>query len=424
VAERKNVVIIGGGFGGLKAAQSLAREPVRITLIDRRNYHLFQPLLYQVATAGLAPGDIAEPIRHILAWQDNVEVLLGEATGVDVERKVVKLDGREIPYDWLIIAAGATHSYFGNDQWADFAPGLKTIGDAVAMRRRMLLAFEKAEWCEDPDERRRLMTFAIIGGGPTGVEMAGAIAEIAAVTILQDFRHIDTRQTRVILIEAVDEVLPGYPDDLRQKARKQLTDMGVEVRTGKPVTEMDEKGLVVGGERIEAANMIWAAGVKGEAIGRSLGVELDRGGRVIVTPDGSIPGHPEVMVIGDLAHFKQEDGKPLPGVAQVALQMGKHAARNIQADLAKQPRKPFVYRDVGKLATIGRRRAVADLPGFHLSGLIAWLIWVFVHLVTLVAFRNRVVVFWKWMIAYFTHERGSRLVWQDEGRMRITKQEA
>jgi NADH dehydrogenase len=415
--RRLDVLVVGGGFGGLQVARSLRNANARIILIDRRNHHLFQPLLYQVATAALAPADIAEPIRHILSRQANVEVLMGEAKRVHVVDRILEMkDGRRLPYDRLVLAAGVTHSYFGHDEWADHAPGLKTIGDALEMRRRMLVAFERAEWCDDPIERKRLLTFAIVGGGPTGVEMAGAYAEIAEKTMLRDFRHIDTRQARVVLVEAIDEVLNGYPDKLRKSAHKQLVDLGVEVRTSSPVRSVDERGLVIGdGERIDAATILWAAGVRGESVAETLGVELDRSGRVKVERDLSIPGHPEVMVIGDLASFTSEEGKVLPGVAQVAMQMGHHAAKNILADIESKPRGEFRYRNLGSLATVGRIRAVADLPGLKTSGVFAWLIWVFIHLMTLVSFRNRVVVFWKWAFAYLTFDRGSRLIWQNEG---------
>lgn len=409
------VVVVGGGFGGLAVAQGLAGRAAQVVVIDRRNHHLFQPLLYQVATAGLAPGDIAEPIRAVLAGQPNAEVLLGEAVRVDAEgRRVVLSDGREIPYDRLVLAAGATHSYFGNDGWAPHAPGLKTIGDALEVRRRLLSAFEQAEWTEDVALRRRLMTFAVIGGGPTGVELAGAIREIAAWTMLRDFRHIDTRATRVVLVEAQPELLAGYPDALRAKARQQLDDLGVEVRTGQAVRSIDADGLTVGEDRIETPNVFWAAGVRGEAIGATFGAPLDRAGRVQVLRDLSVPGHPEIFVVGDLASV-QQDGKPVPGVAQGAKQMGEVAVANLIADLSGAPRRTFRYRDLGKMATIGRRRAVADVPGLQISGFFAWFFWAVIHLWFLVAYRSRVVVFTKWILAYFLHDRGSRLLWQGEG---------
>ncbi len=414
------MVVIGGGFGGLAVAKGLRKAPVSVTLIDRRNHHLFQPLLYQVATAGLAPGDIAEPIRSILASQRNVEVMLGEAAKIDTTAQHVELtDGRKIPYDKLVVAAGATHGYFGHDEWAAHAPGIKTIGDALEMRRKLLLAFERAEWTTDAAERKRLMTFAIIGGGPTGVELAGSIREIASISMLKDFRHIDTTATRVLLVEAGDALLNGYPDHLRAKAKVQLEELGVEVRLGKAVTLVDERGLVIGDERIETTNVFWAAGVKAEPIGAALGAPMDRAGRVQVEPDLSVPGHPDVFVIGDLAAFEQ-DGKPLPGVAQVAMQAGDLVAANIWADMEKKPRGTFRYRDVGKMATIGVRRAVADIPGLEFSGFFAWLFWALIHLFVLVAFRNRVVVFAKWIMSYVTHDRGSRLLWQVEG-WQVTK---
>ncbi len=409
----KRVVVVGGGFGGLRVSQRLASADVAITLVDRRNHHLFQPLLYQVATAALSPGDIAEPIRHIVARQSNVEVVLGEVTAVDTQARVVKLVDRDLPYDVLVLAAGARHSYFGNDRWGAYAPGLKTVGDALEIRRKMLLAFEHAEWCADPVERARLLTFIVIGGGPTGVEMAGAIAEIARHTMRRDFRHIDTRAAQVLLIEASD-LLNGYPDDLRKSAENSLRELGVDVRLGQRVLDIDARGVTLADGRIDAANIVWAAGVQGEAVAKTLGVPLDRGGRVKVSPDLTIPEHPEVFVIGDLAAFEQ-DGGQLPGVAPVALQMADLTAANIQADLAGQTRRPFLYRNLGKMATIGRSHAVAEVPVLgRWSGHVAWILWAFVHIAALVAFRNRVVVFSKWLLSYVTYDRGSRLVWQDE----------
>lgn len=406
---RKKVVVIGGGIGGLRVVQGLKRADVDITLVDRRNHHLFQPLLYQVATAGLSPGDIAEPIRRIVSRQKNVEVVLGEAKHIDVDKRIVDIGDRHIGYDVLVVAAGATHGYFGHDEWAPFAPGLKTVADALDVRRRILLAFERAEWTTDPAERAWLMTFAVVGAGPTGVEMAGAIREIAAATLMKDFRHIDSRTARVVIVEGGDGVLTGYPDSLRASAAKQLADLGVELKFKSVVTGVDERGLQIGDTRLDASTVIWAAGVKGEAIGASLGATLDRAGRVHVQPDLSIPGHPEVFVIGDLAHF-EEDGKLLPGVAQVAMQMGNTVVANIKA-APGTPRKNFTYTNLGKLATIGRTRAVADLPGgIKLSGFLAWFIWAVVHLGVLVAFRNRVIVFWKWLVAYFTYDRATRLI--------------
>ena len=411
-----HVLVIGGGFGGLEVAKRLARADVRVTLVDRRNHHLFQPLLYQVATAALAPGDIAEPIRRIVAGYRNVSVRLGDVGAIDLTAKTATLsDGTVLAWDKLILAAGARHSYFGHPDWAEFAPGLKTVGDALELRHRMLAAFERAEWATDADERRRQLTFVVIGAGPTGVEMAGAIAEIAQTTMLRDFRNIDTSKARVVLVEATEEVLPGYPDDLRRKARAQLAELGVEVRTGCRVTGIDARGVSMGEERIPSAMLMWAAGVEAEPLTKTLGVPLDRNGRVQVLPDLSMPGHPDAFAIGDVASFVQ-DGKILPGVAQVAMQMGDRAAANVRADLDGAARKPFAYWDLGKLATVGRRRAVADLPGMHLAGFFAWFIWVTLHLWVIVAFRSRVVVFLKWAWLYLSHDRGSRLMWAAEGK--------
>lgn len=409
-----HLVILGGGFAGLTLAKALRRTPYRITLVDRRNHHLFQPLLYQVATAGLAPGDIAEPIRGILARNANVEVRLGKAESIDVDARVVHLEGGdEIAYDELVVATGASHAYFGNDAWADHAPGLKTIGDALEIRRRILNAFERAEWA-DVEARAALLTFVVVGAGPTGVEMAGAIREIATKAMRGEFRHFDpVRDTRVILVEAGPSVLGVYPDPLPAKARRQLEDLGVEVRTGKPVESLDADGVVVDGEAIAAKTIVWAAGVKASSLGGDLGVALDRAGRVPVQPDLSVEGHPEVFVLGDLARFEQ-DGAPLPGIAPVAIQQAKHLAGNLKRALRDKARRPFRYTDLGTMATIGRSRAIADVMGIKASGFIAWLMWVFVHLMTLVGHRNRLVVFLKWAWAWVTWERSSRLVWQGE----------
>ncbi len=404
-----HVVILGGGFAGLECARRLSRAPVRITLVDRRNYHLFQPLLYQVATASLSPADIASPIRTILKRQKNVQVWLGEAEGVDVGRRVVRLRDGELDYDYLVVATGATHAYFGRDDWAPLAPGLKTIDDAVEIRRRFLLAFEAAEREADPDARRRQLTFVIVGGGPTGVELAGAMAEIARQVMPKDFRSIDTATARVILVEGADRVLQGYPRELSERAREQLERLGVEVRTGARVTEIDEGAVRIGDETVEAGNVFWAAGVAASPIGASLGAELDRAGRVKVTPELSVPGHREVFVAGDLVSLEQ-DGKPVPGVAPAALQMGRHVARAIRADLEGRRRPVFRYRDKGSLATIGRAAAVAELAGLRLSGLTAWLVWVFVHILYLIGFRNRLVVMIQWAWAYFVQQRGMRLI--------------
>lgn len=413
--EGPHLVILGGGFAGLTLAKALRRTPYRITLVDRRNHHLFQPLLYQVATAGLAPGDIAEPIRRILARNANVEVRLGKADSIDPDTRTVHLEGGDtLVYDQLVVATGASHHYFGNDDWADHAPGLKTIGDALEIRRRILNAFERAEWA-DPSERAALLTFVVVGAGPTGVEMAGAIREIATHAMRGEFRHIDpVSETRVLLVEAGPDVLGAYPAPLPDKARNQLQALGVEVRTGKAVQSLDADGVVVDGEAIPAKTIVWAAGVKASGLGGDLGVELDRAGRVPVQADLSVQGHPEIFVLGDLARFEQ-DGSPLPGIAPVAIQQASHLASNLRRSLrgGGEPR-PFRYTDLGTMATIGRSRAIADVMGIKASGFIAWLMWVFVHLMTLVGHRNRLVVFLKWAWAWVTWERSSRLVWQGE----------
>ena len=409
-----HVVVVGGGFGGLYCARALRRAPVRLTVIDRRNFHLFQPLLYQVATASLSPADIASPIRTILRRQRNTEVWLGEVVDVDAERREVRLqDGVVIHYDYLVLATGATHAYFGHDEWSHDAPGLKTIDDATEIRRRFLVAFESAEREADPDARRRLLTFVIVGAGPTGVELAGAMAEIARQVMPKDFRAIDTKSTRIILIEGMDRVLPSYPPVLSEKARRQLVKLGVEVRTGTLVTGIADDCVRTGGDVIEAGNVFWAAGVAASHLGAKLGVETDRAGRVVVQPDCSIAGHPEVFVIGDLAHMRRPDGSIVPGVAQGAIQMGKHAGRQIVRDLARRPRVPFRYIDKGDLATIGRAAAVARIGGMKLSGFVAWIIWVGVHIAYLIGFRNRVLVLMQWAWAYLTYHRGIRLITGD-----------
>jgi len=410
------VVIVGGGFGGLAAAQALARAPVRVVLIDRRNHHLFQPLLYQVASAALAPSDIAEPLRGILARQKNVEIVLGEVVDVDVDGHAVVLgDGVRIAYDRLILAAGARSWWFGHDDWAGPAPGLKTIGDALDIRQRVIGAFEKAEWMTDPEARRRQTTFIVVGGGPTGVEIAGAIREIAAGSMRRDFRHLDPAETRVILVEASPDVLGTFHPALREAARQQLVALGVEVWTGRKVKAIDENTITVDDEVIPCAAVVWAAGVRASPLAEKLGATLDRGGRVVVEPDGSLPGHPEVFVVGDMACWKHGDLEtPLPGVAPVALTMGQHAARCIRDDLAGKARGPVSYWDKGSLATIGYNKAVAQVGPIRVSGFIAWLMWVFIHLMTLVGFRNRQIVFVKWGWAWFTSDRSSRLLWSTE----------
>jgi len=404
------VLIVGGGFGGLSAARALAGAPIELTVLDRQNHHLFQPLLYQVAGAGLSPAEIAYPIRRILRRQANARVLLGEAAAVDPVAKAVRLvDGSTLRYDHLVLAAGAAHSYFGRGEWERHAPGLKTLEDALEIRRRVLLAFERAEREGDPEGRRRWLTFVVVGGGPTGVEMAGAFAEIARNTLARDFRRIDPRTARVILVEAGPRVLPAYPDELSEKAKLQLEALGVQVWTASPVTEVDGEGVQVGGDRIASRTVVWAAGVAASPLARSLGAPLDRAGRVPVLPDLSVPGHPSVLVIGDLACLEQ-DGRPIPGVAPAAIQMGVHAARNVLHALRGEPLAPFRYRDKGQLATIGRRRAVAVLGAVRLSGLVAWLAWLGIHVFFLIGFRNRFVVMFTWAWAYLTYDRSARLI--------------
>src|SRR6267378_2005462 len=408
--QTPRVVIIGAGFGGLEAAKKLCCEAVRVTVIDRTNYHLFQPLLYQVATAALSPADIAAPVRAILSKCENMEVILAEVQSIDVNAKKVKMVDGEIDYDFLIVATGARHSYFGHPEWERLAPGLKSLEDAVEIRRRILLAFEYAEKISAPAARAAALTFVIIGGGPTGVEMAGAIAEIARYTLARDFRHIDPSSARVVLIESEPQVLAAFPEDLRTSALQQLRDLGVEIRTGVHATDLTEDGLKVGNEFIPCRVKIWAAGNNASFVGKSLGAPVDRVGRVIVNDDLTIPGHPEVQVIGDLANFSHQTGEPLPGVSPVAMQQGRHAARNILRTIRGEKPKPFRYFDKGSMATIGRHKAVADLKFFHLSGLPAWLAWLFVHIIFLVGFRNRLLVLFQWAWAYLTFDKGARLI--------------
>jgi NADH dehydrogenase len=404
-----HVVIVGGGFGGLYAARAFRRSPVRLTVVDRRNHHLFQPLLYQVATAALNPSDIAAPIRSILRRQRNARVLLAEAVGVDAGARVVKLADGELSYDYLILGTGVTHAYFGRDEWAAHAPGLKTIEDALEIRRRVLTAYEAAEREEDAGRRAGWLTFAIVGGGPTGVELAGALAEIARHALVRDFREIDPAEAKVVLLEGGPRLLPAFPEDLSAKAQRQLERLGVEVRTGALVDAIDAEGVVVGGERLRARAVVWAAGVTASPLARSLGAPLDRAGRVQVEPDLSLPGHREVFVVGDLAAV-QDRGRPVPGVAPAAIQMGRHAARCIRRDLAGKPREPFRYLDKGTLAVIGRNAAVANLRRLRLSGFLAWLAWLFIHILYLIGFRNRALVMFQWAWAYFTYQRGVRLI--------------
>ncbi len=405
-----HVIIIGGGFAGLYAALSLSKANVRVTLIDRRNHHTFQPLLYQVATAALSPGEIAYPIRHIFRDKENISVLLAEATGIDLQRRKVQLDADELFYDYLIVAAGATHAYFGHPEWATYAPGLKTIEDATEIRRRMLLAFEIAERRARLNHAPERINFVVVGAGPTGVELAGALAEIAQHVLASDFRSIDPRSTRVVLIEAGPRILPAFPEELSSSAVRQLNKLGVEVMTGKAVTNIDETHVYLGDQALPASVVLWGAGVSASPLGQLLGVPTDRAGRVHVEPDLTIPGHPEVFILGDMASILQKDGKPVPGVAPAAIQMGRFAAASIRGDLRGEARKAFVYRDKGSLATIGRSSAIADVKGFKVSGYFAWLTWLFVHVLFLIGFRNRIQVLWEWFWDYVTFQRGARLI--------------
>jgi NADH dehydrogenase len=408
--NRPRVVIIGCGFAGLSAAKQLRDAKVRVTVLDRANHHLFQPLLYQVATAALNPSDVALPIRRILRDQRNVEVLLGEVEAIDPDAKTLRMaDGETIRYDRLILATGATHSYFGRDDWAQFAPGLKSIGDALEIRRRILSAFEFAERETDPARRQAWLTFVIVGAGPTGVELAGTLIEVARFTLARDFRRINPQSAQVILVEGTAHVLPAYIPKLSEAARRQLESLGVTVRTDTKVTEIDAEGVTMGDERIDARTVLWAAGVAASPLAAGLGVPLDRAGRVPVLPDLTIPGHPDVYVAGDLAHV-ESGGALVPGVAPAAMQQGTHAAKNIMRDLAGQPREAFQYQDKGMLATIGRASGVAHIGRLELSGLPAWMLWLLVHIFFLIGFRNRVLVMLQWAWSYLTYDRGARLI--------------
>jgi NADH:ubiquinone reductase (H+-translocating) len=407
---RPRVVIVGAGFAGLSAAQGLSRAAVDVTVIDRQNHHLFQPLLYQVATAGLSPADIASPIRSILRLQGNAEVVLAEVTGIDLDERAVIMGDRRIGYDTLVVATGASHAYFGRDEWAAVAPGLKTIDDATALRRKILIAFELAETEPDTDERRHLQTFVVVGGGPTGVEMAGAIAELAKRTMAADFRHIDPRKTRVVLVESGQQLLAAFDPALSKKARKALEHIGVDVRLGRPVIGCDDAGVSFSDTRIESRTLVWAAGVEASPAGRWLAAETDRAGKVKVAPDLTLPGHPEVFVIGDTAHAVRSDGKPLPGIAPVAKQQGQNVARRIIARLSGGTLPDFRYGDSGSMATIGRKSAVAHIGRLKLSGWLAWVIWCVAHVYFLIGFRNRFIVASSWMWNYVTFQRGARLI--------------
>ncbi len=410
--QRPKVVIIGGGFAGIAAARAFKGDEVEVVVIDRTNHHLFQPLLYQVATATLSPSDIAVPIRWILRRRGNVRVVMGEVTGIDVDARVVALDNgdRRETYDYLIVASGARHAYFGHDAWETFAPGLKSLDDALEIRHRFLQTFERAERCEDPDERAALQTIVIIGGGPTGVELAGIMATIARDVLHKDFRQIDTRKTRVLLLEGGSRILPAFPEHLSDAALVDVTELGVEVRLGAIVTRIEDDAVHVGKERIATRSVFWAAGNAASPLGGMLGVQLDKIGRVMVEPDLSIPGHPEVFVAGDLALVRRENDTLVPGVAPAANQEGAWAARNILRTLRRQERRPFRYFNKGDLATIGRYRAIADFGSIDFTGIPAWLLWLFVHIMYLVGFRNRVTVLIQWAWAYFAYQRGSRLI--------------
>ena len=410
-AARPHVLILGAGFAGLYAAKALRRAPVRVTVVDRRNHHLFQPMLYQVATAGLNPSDIASPIRSILRGSKNTEVMLAEATDVDVEARTVRFaDGSSESYDYLIVGTGAHHSYFGHDEWEPLAPGLKSLEDALEIRRRVLLAFERAERETDTIRRHALLTFVVVGGGPTGVEMAGAVAEIRRYALKRDFRHIDPTEATVLLLEGGPRLLPAYPPSLSNEAKRELRRLGVEVRTDTFVTDVRPGAVAAAGWVIPTQTVIWAAGNMASPLLKTLHAPLDQVGRVIVEPDCSIPGHPEVFVLGDAAAYNHQEGGTLPGVCPVAIQEGEYAARIIRGDLAGRPRRPFRYWDKGQLAVIGRGQAVADIWKLHFGGFIAWLAWIFVHIFFLIGFRNRVMVMLEWAWSYLTFSRGARLI--------------
>ncbi len=408
--NRPRVVVIGAGFAGLNAAKALARASVDVTVIDRKNHHTFQPLLYQVALAVLSPAEIASPIRTVLRGAPNIEVLLGDVTGFDLQKRLVRLEGIELPYDYLVLAAGATHAYFGHPEWEEFAPGLKTLEDALEIRRRVLLAFENAEREVIAHRISPPLNFVIVGAGPTGVELAGAISDIAGRHLTKEFRGIDPRQSRIILLEGGPRVLPTYPENLSASAERQLKEMGVEVRTNALVTGIDLGFVSVGKEKIPAAVILWGAGVSASPLSRMLNVPTDKAGRVMVQSDLSVPGHPEVLVIGDLASARRKNGQQVPGVAPAAIQMGKFAARQIKRSVAGKPREEFEYLDEGSLATIGRSRAVADLGRWQISGYFAWLAWLLVHLLFLIGFRNRFFVMTEWAWAYITYNHGARLI--------------
>ncbi len=407
---KTQVIIVGAGFGGLNTAKKLGRhKSIEITIFDSRNYHLFQPLLYQVATAGLSPAEIAAPIRNIVSRYKNIHVRMGKVEDVSLKEKSISVEGKNYPYDYLVLACGSQHSYFGHDEWEDFAPGLKTLEQATEIRRRVLLAFELAEKETNPELQKKLLTFVVIGAGPTGVEIAGAISEISRFTLERDFRHIDPSRTRIILIEAGKRILAGFAEDLSKKAERDLEKMGVQIWTNTRVTKVEDGTVSLGEERIAAQTVIWAAGVKPAALNAKLDVKKDSAGRIEVQQDLSIPGHPQVFVVGDQAHFEQ-DGKALPGLAPVAMQQGRKAADNILRLIKGKPTEAFHYFDKGQMATIGRSRAILQLGSLHMSGLFAWLAWLFVHIYYLIGFKNRIFVLYQWAWAYLTYRRGARLI--------------
>jgi NADH dehydrogenase len=426
--NRPRVVVIGAGFAGLNAAKALADVPVDVTVVDRKNHHTFQPLLYQVALAVLSPAEIASPVRTVLRRATNTEVLLGEVTGFDLQKRLVLLDDRlgglDLPYDYLILAAGATHAYFGHPEWEEFAPGLKTLEDATEIRRRILMAFETAERELIAHRTPPPLNFVVVGAGPTGVELAGAISDIAGRHLMKEFRAIDPRQSRIILLEGGPRVLPAYPEDLSASAERQLKEMGVEVRTNAMVTNIEPNLVSVGNEKIPASVILWGAGVSASPLGRMLGVPADKAGRVIVERDLTVPGHPEVFVTGDLASAKRHNGQPVPGVAPAAIQMGKFAARQIKRSVEGKQREHFEYLDKGSLATIGRSRAVADLGKLHIFGYFAWLAWLFVHLLFLIGFRNRLFVMIEWAWAYLTYNHSARLITDPREKEQVEKPRA
>lgn len=418
----KKVIIVGGGFAGIKAAKAFGnKKDVSVTLIDRRNYHLFQPLLYQVATAGLSPAEISGPIRGILSKYQNISVFLDNVKAVDLAEKKVEITDRKIDYDYLILACGAKHSYFAHPEWEENAPGLKTLEQATEIRRRLLIAFEMAEKETNPEKQKQHLTFVIVGAGPTGVELAGAIAEISRHTLMKDFRHIDPSQTRVLLIEAGSRILAAFDADLSRKAARDLEDLGVQIWTNTRVTEVKESSVVLGDEVVKASTILWAAGVQPSSLNKSLGVPLDRSGRVIIEKDLSLKDHPEVFVLGDQACYLTDDGKSLPGLASVAMQQGEHAAHEILHEIGGKPRTNFRYLDKGQMATIGRRKAIAQIHNLKFSGFFAWILWLFIHVYYLIGFKNKFFVIWQWAYAYFTFKRGARLIVDKEWRSQKIK---